>query len=116
MRTLDDAVDQFVYHPATPETAQQHARARDLYLDLLVELWDVVPDGPEKTLAIRDLQRSMMMVNLAIAMQAPADTSSTRSVARVLPQVGFEVDFGDGRGFVTPKVGIEFPDVGTVDD
>lgn len=85
MRTLDDAMSLFVYHPATPDTAKQHAAVRDAFVNLLPELWDLIPDGPEKTLSLRKLHESLMYASLAVALQAPADTSGTRSVARVLP-------------------------------
>ena len=86
MRTLEDAQNQFAYHPATSETAPKHAAVRDLFGELLPKLWDAVPDGPEKTLAIRALQESQMYANLAIALTAPADTGDTRATARELPQ------------------------------
>lgn len=85
MRSLDEAQNQFAYHPATPETAPKHAAVRDLFGDTLVKLWEVVPDGPEKTLAVRKLQEAQMFANLAIALTSEADTSETRSVARELP-------------------------------
>lgn len=85
MRTLDEARQQFVYHPATEDTAPRHAALRDLMEETLVRLWDVIPDGPEKTLAVRKLQEAQMYGNLAIALTAPVDVGPTRSVARVLP-------------------------------
>lgn len=85
MRSLDEAFDQFAYHPATDVTAPKHAKVRDLFGALLPELWDSVPDGPEKTLAIRKLQEAQMFANLAIALTGEADTGATRSVARKLP-------------------------------
>lgn len=85
MRSLEEAQDQFAYHPATPESAPKHAAVRDIFRDVLPQLWDAVPDGPEKTLAIRKLQESQMYCNLAIALTSPADTGETRSVARELP-------------------------------
>lgn len=88
MRSLPEAQNQFSYHPATAETAPKHAAVRDAYRAFLDELWDVVPDGPEKTLALRALQESQMYANLAIALTAPADEGQTRGVARVLPEGG----------------------------
>jgi hypothetical protein len=85
MRSLDDAYQQFAYHPATPETAPRHAAVRDLLACTVRELWEIVPDCPEKTLAIRKLQEMGMYANLAIALTAPADHGDTRTVARVLP-------------------------------
>jgi hypothetical protein len=80
MRTLDEALNQFAFHPGTSETAPKHAAVRDLFKRTLELLW------PEKTLAIRALQQSLMLSNLAIALTAPADTSETRATARVLPE------------------------------
>lgn len=85
MRTLDEALDQFAYHPATPETAPLHDAVRTVMRDALQRLWKVVPDGPEKTLAVRRLQEAQMYANLAIALTVPADTTITAAVARVLP-------------------------------
>lgn len=86
MRTIHDARDQFAYHPATPQTAPQHAALRDAFAEFLDEVWPLLPEGPERTLAVRKLQEAQMYGNLAIALQAPADLSPTRSVARVLPK------------------------------
>jgi hypothetical protein len=85
MRTLDEALDQFVYHPATPDTAPRHAAVRDTFAEVIPRLWDAVPDGPEKTLMLRALQQASMYANLGIALTAPADTGPTRATARVLP-------------------------------
>jgi hypothetical protein len=85
MRSLEEAQDQFAYHPATPDTGPRHADVRDLFGAFLPHLWAKVPDVPEKTLAIRKLQEAQMYANLAIALTAPADTSPTRRTARVLP-------------------------------
>lgn len=93
MRTLDEARNQFSYHPATEETARQHAAVRDIFRGILDPLWHTVPDGPEKTLMFRALQESQMYANLAIALTAPADESETRAVARVLPEGGEPRDF-----------------------
>jgi hypothetical protein len=89
MRTLEDARHAFAYHPATPETAPKHAAVRDLFRSTVEQLWALVPDGPEKTLAIRALLEAQMNANLGIALTAPADEGETRATARVLP-VEFE--------------------------
>lgn len=106
MRTLDEAVDRFAYHPATSATAEQHAALRDLFIDFLPKVWDLLPEGPDRTLVVRDLERALQMGNAAIAMQAPADMSKTRSVARVLP----EEDPQEPKriGLVEISVGVEF--------
>lgn len=88
MRTLEEVLDQFAYHPATPETAPKHSAIRDSFAAFARELWELVPPGPERTLVFRELQRSQMFANLAVALTAPADLSETRDVARVLPGAG----------------------------
>lgn len=85
MRDLDAALAQFAYHPATAATAARHAALRDVLTDTVQDVWAIVPDGPEKTLAVRALQQVGHWGNLAIALQAPADLGPTRAVARVLP-------------------------------
>ena len=85
MRSLEEAFDQFAYHPATADTAPRHAAIRDVFSEVVEVLWPLLPDGPEKTLTLRKLQEAQMYANLAVALTAPADRSHTRSVARVLP-------------------------------
>lgn len=85
MRTLDDALDQFAYHPATEDTAPRHSAIRDAFSEFVEAVFELVPDGPEKTLVLRKLQEAQMYANLAVALTAPADRGPTRAVARVLP-------------------------------
>lgn len=84
MRNLNDALNQFAYHPATPETAPKFGQLRDEAQKFIEWTWPLIPDGPEKTLAYRALQQFQMYANLAIALTAPADLTN-QSVARVLP-------------------------------
>ena len=84
MRSLDEVFDQFAYHPATKDTAKTFSIIRALFKPLAHELWDLVPDVPEKTLALRKLQEAQMYANLAVALSTPADTQ-TDDVARVMP-------------------------------
>lgn len=85
MRTLDEARNQFAYHPATPDTAPRHDAIRGLFLRFVEELWPLIPDGPEKTLALRDLQTAQMRANGAVAMLAPAVEPGTHLVVREVP-------------------------------
>lgn len=84
MRTLDEAVNQFAYHPATPEVSATFAQLRKNTIECAEKSWDLIPDGPEKTLAMRGLQQFLMHANLAVALTTPADFD-TPDVARVLP-------------------------------
>lgn len=84
MRTLEDVLDQLAYHPATPEVSEKYAAMRAECTALVKNTWNLIPDGPEKTLAMRGLQQFLMHANLAIALTTPADYK-TPNVARVLP-------------------------------
>lgn len=85
MRTLEDALDQFAYHPATEDTAPRHDSIRQAFSAFASGLWDRVPDGPEKTLAFRKLQEAQMYANLAIALTAPSVEPGTKLVVREIP-------------------------------
>jgi hypothetical protein len=85
MRTLDEAIDQFAYHPATAATAPVFDQLRSFTTGLAQDTWDLIPNGPEKTLALRSLQGFLQQACLAVALTTPAD-HSTPHVARVLPQ------------------------------
>lgn len=87
MRTLDDTLDQYAYHPATPDTAPRFGALRDATMGFTREVWGLVPEGPEKTLAFRALQQFLMYANLAVALTTPADLTN-QAVARVLPTDG----------------------------
>jgi hypothetical protein len=87
MRNLDEVFEQFAYHPATPHTAKVHDMLRQGYADHAADIWDLIPDGPEKTLAMRKLQESLMYANLAVALTAPIDQDHS-ATARVLPGEG----------------------------
>jgi hypothetical protein len=84
MRSLEEALDTFAYHPATPETGPVFGFLRDVTMDFTKAVWDRIPDGPEKTLAMRGLQDFLMHANCAVAMSTPADLTN-HAVARVLP-------------------------------
>ena len=86
MRDLESVLDQLAYHPATPESAVKHDAVRTALMEAATILWPHVPDGPEKTLAMRALQQAGMYCNLAIALGAPLAEPGTSGTARVLPK------------------------------
>lgn len=85
MRTLDDALNQFAYHPANEDTAPRHDAIRTAFLTFVGELWPLIPDGPEKTLALRGLQEGCMYANLAVALTAPSVAPGTHLLVREVP-------------------------------
>lgn len=76
---VKEILNRFGYHPATPDTAPQHARVRQLFADLASVLDDALPDGRDKSLAITELQSSMHWANSAIAMQTPVALDPERA-------------------------------------
>lgn len=61
-------VNIFSFHPADTEEKQRlHEDIREYSLIMARYINSVVPDSPEKTLAIRHIQYAMMMANSAIA-------------------------------------------------
>lgn len=86
MRSIAEVKDQFAYHPATSETAKTHDQLRVAYAELAVDIWGIIPDGPEKTVVFRKLQESLMYANLAVALQAPLAADGTSGIARELPR------------------------------
>jgi hypothetical protein len=67
MRTKDEAIDHFEYHPPTEETLPKHQKVTAIFINVVDKIWDVVPDGPGKTLALRKLSEARMAFNSAIA-------------------------------------------------
>ncbi len=61
----------FSYHPPLNTlTREKHEFVRESVGSLASKLNKVIPDSPEKTLAIRRLQEAMMYANAAIAIHS----------------------------------------------
>ena len=68
LRTKEGALDFLAYHaPNDAQTKMNHAKVNDNFQHLLDSLWDNIPDGPGKTIFIRDLNRARMSANSCIA-------------------------------------------------
>lgn len=57
----------FRYYRPTPRSWPRHADIRDGYMDLMEDIIEQVPDGPERNQALNRLQESMMWANTGIA-------------------------------------------------
>lgn len=95
MRTLEEVQDTLAYHPGTPDVTPRMAAIRRLSTEFAEQVWDLIPDGPEKTLAMRGLQTFQMHALCALAMTTPSDLV-TPEVARVFPHS--DTAHGPGRG------------------
>jgi hypothetical protein len=67
MRTKEEALDHFTYKAPTIETKPKFEAVTGEFLTLVDALYDLMPDGPGKTLALRKLAEARMAVNSAIA-------------------------------------------------
>lgn len=63
----EEALAYLAYHPPTDETIVHHSAVNIAFQDLMNELWDHIPEGPGKTVAIRAIGRARMECNSAIA-------------------------------------------------
>lgn len=69
----------FSHHPPrNQQTVEDHENIRAVMLSTARVVQVVVPDSPEKTLAIRHLQSAMMFANSAIAQYGDSDGSGDR--------------------------------------
>lgn len=71
MMTDEDILRIFTYHPATEVTGPLHDQIRNLLHDTAAQLVQLVPDCPERVLAVRALQQAMMFANAGIAIHTP---------------------------------------------
>lgn len=63
----EEALAYLSYHAPTPETLPKHQAVNDAFQRLLNDLWDHIPEGPGKTVAIRAIGRARMECNSTIA-------------------------------------------------
>lgn len=77
----DTVLGWFEFHAATEVTGPIHASIRNEFKVLARFLLLTLPDGPDRTLALRELQRAMMSANACIAnAQADGPPINSRSV------------------------------------
>lgn len=67
MRTKEEALAHFKYKAPNEETRPKFALVTDWFVGMVEAIYDVIPDGPGKTLALRKLSEARMAVNSAIA-------------------------------------------------
>ncbi len=67
LRTREGADEFLTYRAPDQERADAHHHVNQCFRDLLAEIWDWIPEGPGKTVLVRDLNRARMSANSAIA-------------------------------------------------
>ena len=67
LRTRKGALEFLSYHYEDEQSVPRHEAVNAHFQVLLDALWDVIPDGPGKTVAVRAINRARMECNSAIA-------------------------------------------------
>lgn len=67
MRTLEEAKNYLNYHSPTPEDVEKHDGINASFQELIENVWNYLPDGPGKTVAIRAIGAARMQCNSTIA-------------------------------------------------
>lgn len=62
--TLDNI---FTYHAPKGDQTERYQKVRDAAKEFARVILESTPQSPEQTLAVRDVQRAVMMANCAIA-------------------------------------------------
>jgi len=63
----NDLVSLFTYHAPKGDQAHRYEAIREAGLRMAREIFLHCPNSPERTLALRDVQRAVMMANASIA-------------------------------------------------
>lgn len=64
---FNDLDNMFQYHAPTGTQAERYQEIREAAKEFAKAVLNKTPESPEQTLAIRDIQRAVMMANAAIA-------------------------------------------------
>ena len=67
LRTLDGALSYLDYHAPNADTLPRHTAVNAAFQALCSTIWNQIPDGPGKTVALRAIGRARMECNSAIA-------------------------------------------------
>lgn len=70
----------FTYHAPHGDQAQRYSLIRETAKGLAAVILANTPASPEQTLALRDVQRAVMMANAAIAINEAAPANPVPSV------------------------------------
>ena len=69
-----DIENTFTYHAPQGTQAERYVEIRDMAKQLAICISDLTPPSAEQTLALRDVQRAVMMANAAIAINEAGKT------------------------------------------
>jgi hypothetical protein len=66
-RTKAGAIQHFHYKPPNEDTRPKYGAVTRAFVGLIENTYDLIPDGPGKTHALRKLSEARMAINSAIA-------------------------------------------------
>lgn len=69
VNTLAEALSQFDYHKPTDAGVERITVIRNAHKNLVKVIWDQVPNGADRSAAIRKLHECMMTCNKAIVLE-----------------------------------------------
>lgn len=72
MRTVDEALEQL--GARIPSRSDAHAAVRDTFAYTTRRLWDLLPDGPDKTVVLRELQSAKLQADNVLDRQQNSET------------------------------------------
>lgn len=67
MRTKAEAIEFFTHKPPDATTVPLYSLVSEWFIALVDAIYDTMPDGPGKTVALRKISEARMAVNSAIA-------------------------------------------------
>jgi len=67
MRTLEEAKSYLDYHSPDENSTPKHQAVNQAFQTLIESVWDAIPEGPGKTVAVRAIGVARMQCNSAIA-------------------------------------------------
>lgn len=67
LRTLEGVLSFLDYHTPNADTLPRHEAVNKAFQALAVDVWNALPDGPGKTVAIRAIGRARIECNSCIA-------------------------------------------------
>jgi hypothetical protein len=67
LRTLEGTLSYLDYHAPNHDTLPRHGAVNEAFQALVQTIWNALPDGPGKTIAIRAIGRARMECNSCIA-------------------------------------------------
>lgn len=72
-KTLNEALEAFDYHQPGSDQVKRISAVRIAAKRFVTDLWSNVPEGPDRTVAIRYAHEAMMTANKAIVLEDPVD-------------------------------------------